>query len=77
MAAQWGSEEDAWGLPLAGRWEVAMGRGVGMVSGVGGVFGDIIEETVGHNGVDVGEVKEVVNGKRLAGFLVGVALHLL
>ena len=45
--------------------------------GDGGVFGDIIEETVGHNGVDVGEVKEVVHGKRLAGFLVGVALHLL
>lgn len=46
MAAQWGSEEDAWGLPLAGRWEVAMGRGVGMVSGVGG---DLVEEEDGKN----------------------------
>lgn len=45
------------------------GGGVGGVTGGSG--GGIIKETVGHDhGVGVGEVKEVVDGERLAGVII-------
>ena len=44
----------------------------------GGVSGDIVEEAVGHDGVGVGEVEEVVDGEWFAAeLLVATAVPLL
>lgn len=53
----------------AGNGGVATVNG-GDIGRISGIPGDIIKETVGHNGVCVGEVEKVINGEWLTRLLV-------